>query len=111
MCSSQSSSVSGPLGADNPSFVSVSCCHAAYCTEWALGSEACENPTLAHLETVSCVCVCVQEKDGHRDKKCTRVCVWGRDEGGRVKVETPHRKQPPSVLDGTERFFIILLFH
>lgn len=43
-----------------PGFVCVSCCHAVYCTEWALGSEACENPTLAHLETVTFVLVCVR---------------------------------------------------
>lgn len=60
----------------NPGFVSMSCCHAVYCTEWTLGSEACENPTLAHLETVSCVFVCVccmRERRAHRER--VFVCV------------------------------------
>lgn len=63
VCSCQCSSVSGPLGANRPGFVLMSCCLAVYCTEWALRSEPCENPTLAHLGTFSsacyCVCVCV----------------------------------------------------
>lgn len=103
-----------------PGFVCMSCCHAVYCTEWALGSEACENPTLAHLETVSCVCVCVclQKKDRNSGKECVclyvcasgciHVCVgWG------VVGERGHStlKQPLSVLDSTEGFFIVLLFH
>lgn len=70
VCFHQPSSMRGPLIANNqflcvcvcvPAPVCVCvyapCCFAVYCTEWVLRSEACENPTLAHLGTISCECV------------------------------------------------------
>lgn len=106
-----------------PGFVCMCCCHAAYCTEWTLGSEACENPTHAHLEAVSCVRVCVRahvcarERQTHwKNASLCVICVHRgvfMCVGKEVVVERRHSmaEQPLSVLDSTERFFIILLFH
>ena len=103
-----------------PGFVCMSSCHAGYCIEWALGSEACENPTLAHLDTVSCVHVCVhahtRERQCWREREKERLCGWVgifMCVGWEVVGERGHStlKQQLSVLDRTERFFIVLLFH
>lgn len=64
MCFHQPSSVRGSLTANYEACLCVfacvcaqaPCCFAVY-TEWVLRSEPCENPTLAHLGTISCKCV------------------------------------------------------